>query len=133
MKIEVLIENPPVGYQNKTSLQRARRYVHAGRAQFVEPLVIRFLDTPVQVAIVKAAEEKLHARITGQEYDRVGRSFHREARNLPVINPEKMIRDEKSSRDWSYTASVARRLRPDDTADDVAKIRTERERPSGRF
>jgi len=123
MKVEVLIENPPVGYQNKTSLQRARRYESAGRARFVAPHVIRFLDTAMQAAIVKTAEERLHARITGQGYDRVNQSFHREARNLPVINPAKMIREEKSSRDWSYTAGVTRRLRPDHTVDQVAKIR----------
>src|ERR1700689_347163 len=102
MKVEVLIENPPVGYQNKTSLERARRYERAGRARFVAPLVIRFLDTATQASIVKTAEERLHARVTGQEYDRLDQSFYRDARNLPVINPGKMIREEKSSRDWSY-------------------------------
>lgn len=123
MKVEVLIENPPAGYQNKTSLQRAQRYERAGRARFVAPLVIRFLDTPMQAAIVRTAEDRLHARVTGHAYDRVNRAFHREARNLPVINPGKMIREEKSSRDWSYTAGVSRRLRPDHTVSEVAKIR----------
>jgi hypothetical protein len=126
MKVEVLIENPPAGCQNKTSLERARRYERAGRAQFVAPLVIRFLDTATQAAIVKIAEERLHARLTGQGYDRVDRSFHRDARNLPVINAAKMIREEKSSRDWSYTAGVRRRLSRDHTMDEVAKIRADR-------
>lgn len=126
MKVEVLIENPPLGYQNKTSLQRARRYERTGRARFVAPLVIRFLDTPMQAAIVKTAEDRLHARVTGQAYDRVNRSFHREARNLPVINPAKMIREEKSSRDWSYRAGVSQRHRPDHTVEQVAKIRAAR-------
>lgn len=118
--------NPPVGYQNKTSLERARRYERAGRAKFVTPLVIRFLDTVTQAAIVKAAEETLHKRVTGQGYDRVDQSFHREARNLPVINPASMIREEKSSRDWSYTAGVNRRVGRHHTADEVARIRSQR-------
>lgn len=126
MKVQVLIENPPVGCQNRTSLERARRYERAGRAKFVSPLVIRFLDTPTQATVAKTAEARLHARVTGHLYDRVDRSFHRDARNLPMINPEKMIRQEKSSRDWSYIASVNRRLRPDHTAADVASIRADR-------
>jgi hypothetical protein len=126
MKIEVVIENPPVGYQNKTSLERARRYERAGRAKFVAPLMIRFLDTAMQAVIVKAAEENLHNRVTGQGYDRVDQSFHRDARNLPVINPAAMVREEKSSRDWSYSAGVNRRLKRDHTIDEVAKIRSER-------
>lgn len=126
MKVEVLIENPPVGYQNKTSLERARRYERAGRAQFVAPLVIRFLNTPMQAAIVKTAEEELHARATGQAYDRVDRAFHRQARNLPMINAAKMIREEKSSRNWSYTTGVRRRLSQEHTVDEVARIRAER-------
>lgn len=127
MKIEVVIENPPAGYQNKTSLERARRYERAGRAIFVAPLAIRFLDTATHAAIVKAAEARMHKRVTGQAYDRVDQSFHREARNLPVINPEKMIREEKSSRDWSYTAGVSRRPRPDHTAAEVARIRAQQQ------
>jgi hypothetical protein len=125
MKLEVLIENPPVGYQNKTSLARARRFERAGRARFVAPLVIRFLDTPTQAAIVKIAEQRLHARLTGQAYDNVDRSFYRDASNVPVINPAKMLREEKSSRDWSYTAGVRRQMRRDHTRDEVKKIRTE--------
>jgi hypothetical protein len=126
MKVEVLIENPPVGHRNKTSLERARRYERAGRARFVAPLVIRFMESPMQAAIMKTAEERLHARITGQGYDTVDRSFHREARNLPLINPAKMIREEKSSRNWSYTAGVRHRLSQDHTVDEVEKIRAER-------
>jgi hypothetical protein len=110
-------------------MKRARRYVDARRAEFVAPLVIRFFDTPLQAAIAKTAEERLHARITGVEYDRVRRSFHRQARNLPLINPEKMIRNVKSSRDWSYAASVTHRLRPDHTAEEVARLRGEPKPP----
>lgn len=36
----------------------------------------------------------------------VDRTFFGDARHLPVIKPEVMIREVKSSRDWSYTASV---------------------------
>jgi hypothetical protein len=123
MRVQVLIENPPVGCQNKTSLEHARRYERAGRAKFVAPLVIRFLDSPTQKAVSKNAEERLHARVTGHEYDRLNRSFHRDARHVPVINAAMMIRQEKSSADWSYSAGVSRRLRPDHTAADVARIR----------
>jgi hypothetical protein len=126
MKVQVLIENPPIGCQNRTSLERARRYERAGRAKFVSPLVIRFLATATQAVVAKTAEESLHARVTGLVYDRVDRSFHRNAHNVPVINPKKMIRQEKSSRDWSYTASVSRRLRPDHTPAEVASIRADR-------
>jgi hypothetical protein len=126
MKSEVLIENPPAGHQNKTSMKRALRYERAGRAQFVSPSMIRFLDTPLQAAILKTAEERLHALVTGQEYDRVDRTFFGDARHLPVIKPEVMIREVKSSRDWSYTASVRRRFSRDHSASEVARIRAER-------
>ena len=69
----------------------------------------------------------MHKRVTGQAYDKVDQFFHREARNLPVINPEKMIREEKSSRDWSYTAGVSRRPRPDHTPAEVARIRAQQQ------
>lgn len=53
-------------------------------------------------------------------YDEVKRSFHREAARLPLINPDKMIREEKSDREFSFSAGVERerarvpmpRLRP---------------------
>jgi len=102
----VRIENPPPGHRDQTTLNRARRYERAGRAKFVEPMVIRFLDTPIQRKILKSAKDRELAAISGGNYDRVNRMFVDEARRLPLIDPQKMIREEKSKRDWSYRAGV---------------------------
>lgn len=53
-----------------------------------------------------SVEERLHRRITGVNYDDVDRSFHREAPALPLIRVDKMLRHEKSARNWSYSAAV---------------------------
>lgn len=119
MKVEVLIENPPAGGQNKTSLARAKRFERSGRAQFVAPLVIRFLDTPQQRAVVKTAEQRLQERITGHTYDSLNESFFRFARGLPLIHADNLIRNVKSTRDWSYRVAV-RPIQPDRTPEAVA-------------
>jgi hypothetical protein len=126
MRVAVPIDNPPVGCKHKSSLERARRYERAGRARFVGPLVIRFLDTTAQAAIVKAAEVRPPARVTGNVYDEVDRSFHRDARNLPVISRGAMIREGKSDLDWSHKADSNRRLGRDHHACEVAKLRSVR-------
>jgi len=116
----VKIENPPIGFADTTSLFRARKYEHRGQAHFTGPRTIRFNDTPLQAAIVKESEEQLHSRITGAWYDRVEGNFLADVRSgmngrrvnvLPVIDPDKMTRQEKSSRDWSYSSSVFHRQR----------------------
>lgn len=105
-------------------MNRAKRYERLGRAKFIAPLVIRFLDTPMQASIANQAEVKLHASVTGQcGYDRVDRSFLKAARHIPVVMAEKMIREEKSSRNWSYSAAVTHRRRRDDTAAEVGQMR----------
>lgn len=120
----VRIENPPPGHRDQTTLTRARRYEKAGRAKFVEPMVIRFLDTPIQRKILKSAEDKELAAISGCNYDRVNRVFAEEARRLPVIDPQKMIREEKSKRDWSYRAGVRSNVgRREHSAAEVAAMR----------
>jgi hypothetical protein len=123
----VRIENPPVGFRDVTSVERARRYARDGRAVFIEPLVIRFLETALQSAIVQASEDR--ARLQGigsrqaEGYDRTSRSFVTDLRGIPIINPDKMIRQEKSSRAWSFSAGVDHRRRKDHDAKDVARIR----------
>lgn len=121
--ITVQIENPPEGFLAVTSLEHARRYERKGRAVFIGALTIRFVDTAAQRRLCERATAERRARITAGEYDRVDRTFFTSARNLPLINADKMIREERSSRKWSFTAAVDRKLRPDHTADQVRKIR----------
>jgi len=108
-KQEVRIVNPVPGGQNRTSVERARRFVRHGRAVMVGPLVLQFLDTPLQRFIAADAQEKLLAQNTG--YDRTDRTFYDSARQIPIINASKMIREERSSRQWSFSASVHNRER----------------------
>ena len=77
---QVRIENPVPGGRPEMTLSKARSAVHRGRAIFVEPLVIRFIDsTHSKLAATAAAsiEQRLHARVTGWQYDAVPENFHR--------------------------------------------------------
>jgi len=62
-------------------------------------------------------------RLTAGGYDEVDRTFYRDARNLPLIAPEKMIREERSTRDWSFSKGVRRLRRLDHTPAQVRLIR----------
>ena len=44
--------------------------------------------------------------IAGVAKKLVDRSFYEDARNLPLIAPEKMIREERSTQDWSFSRPV---------------------------
>ena len=72
--------------------------------------MIRFIDVhaAAPAAMAQSVERRLHERMTGANYDRVNRSFHREAPNLPLIRVDKMLRHEKSGRNHSYSAAVLR-------------------------
>jgi hypothetical protein len=108
---QVRIENPVSGGNAVTSLKRANRFVRSGRAVFLAPLLLRFLDTPLNRVALEAAREKLLIQNTG--YDRTDRSFFAAARHIPIVNAAKMIREERSPRNWSFTVSVFRQgVRP---------------------
>jgi hypothetical protein len=61
--------------------------------------------------------------LTARGYDAVDRIFHREAIHLPLIQPEKMIREEKSSRDWSFRLATRGSIARPDTRKEVEAIR----------
>jgi hypothetical protein len=103
-RTQVRIENPVVGGQESTSLERACRFVRKGRAIFTGEQSIRFVDGEMQQAIRRQAEMKLHAALTGAGYDRVGRIMGAaELRHVPVIHPEKLLHGRQN---------MARRMRP---------------------
>ncbi len=45
-------------------------------------------------------------RETARGYDAITDSFFGAAAHIPIIAPEKMIREEKSSRNWSFRAGA---------------------------
>jgi hypothetical protein len=120
----VKIENPVYAGNDSTSLKRAQRFVRSGRAVFTGPSTIRFLDSSQQQRIRLQADAAHHAKLTGTGYDSVDRLLtQQEAAHLPIIRASRMMREETSSRDWSYKAGVSRHLRPDHTAQEVEAIR----------
>lgn len=131
----VHIENPLPGTRDECTVERARRYKRDNRVEFVavdqhgDPMVIRFLNTPLQAFVEKQAEDGKHEKllatlgVTRGGYDRIDSLFHDASRHIPVINAEKMIREVKSSRNWSYTTAVDRTMRRAHSATEVALIR----------
>jgi hypothetical protein len=111
-----------------TSLNRARRFVGSGRAVFTGPQAIRFVVDSARTELLQRraqeAEERLHDRVTGGNYDRIDRVLTLpELARLPLVCPSKILRNERSDRDWSYTAAVRRAARRDHTAEEVAALR----------
>ena len=124
---KVKIENPVSGESEFTSVNRARRFVDSGRAVFVGARAIRFTSESRRAEMVRliaaATEARVHRELTGAGYDREAGSFYQHARAIPIISPEKMIREERSERDWSYAKAVRRSVRRDQTAEEVAAMR----------
>jgi hypothetical protein len=93
-------------------MNRARRFVETRRAVFTGAQSIRFVVDSLRVELVRmvetATEDRVHREITGREYDHVGRCFAKELPRIPVVSSAKMIRQERSERDWSYTSAVWR-------------------------
>jgi hypothetical protein len=109
---KVSIENPVPGGGEVTSMNRALRFVATRRAVFTGAQSIRFVTDSPRVELVrtieKATEDRVHRAVTGVGYDRVGDTFFESARAIPIVNAGKMIREERSERDWSYTSAVWR-------------------------
>ena len=112
----VRIENPVAGKRAEIGPGAAEDMIRNGTA--VAACRVNGLLALIRLT-GPARNEK---EVTGREYDAVSRSFHGNAIHIPVIAAEKMIREEKSSRDWSYQQAV-RRMRRMDTAEEVAAIR----------
>jgi hypothetical protein len=91
---KVRIKNPVPGGGDVTSINRARRFVAHGVAEFTSPeqTEIVFLDSPKQAVIVRSAEERLHAKITGVNVDNLKGTFFSHAAGLPMIRPHIMLR-----------------------------------------
>lgn len=97
-RIQIRIENPVVGGQTSTSLERARRFVRKGRAVFTCEQSIRFVDGEIQQAIRRRAEMKLHAALTGVGYDQVRRAMGiSELCHVPVIHPERLLQGRRKA------------------------------------
>jgi hypothetical protein len=109
-KIRVKITNPLAGGADSTDLHHARKFLNKFRAIRVpgpNP-VITFVASAAESSRRDAADRALTARITGADYDGVRSSFAEQLAAIPVINAPKLIRKERSSRDWSYQVSVRR-------------------------
>jgi hypothetical protein len=91
MAIHVRIENPPPGGSGETNMNRARRLVRCGRASFTGERSIRLTDAARGGGVAMGLAATQHARLTGNAYDMIERSFFECARNLPMIHPERMI------------------------------------------
>jgi hypothetical protein len=91
---KVRIVNPLPGSDGITSINRARRFVKHGIAEFTnaEETEIAFLQTPKHVELVQTSEERLHARVVGGNIDNLKGTFFEHARGLPMINPHLMMR-----------------------------------------
>lgn len=63
------IENPLMGGNPTTSMERARRFVRKGVAEFTGEFTIRFFDNAARRRIELDAEKRFHARLTGVGYD----------------------------------------------------------------
>jgi len=120
-----LVLNPVAGGSAATSMNRARRFVKAGRARFVDNNAIEFLDVPLNRGVALNAEEALHRRIVGVNIDAISRTMtRREMAGLPIVGAERMIRRETSSCDWSFERSVRRDSTLADTPAEVEASRS---------
>lgn len=97
----VRIENPIPGKRGEISVSAGEVMIAAGGA--VATCRVDGLLHMIRLIDAKPGSNKA---LTGREYDLVQRSFHLEAKNLPLIAVDKMIREEKSTRDWSYQAAT---------------------------
>ncbi len=114
----VSIENPIAGQPAKLSHAEARERIRNGEAV----ATIQVNDQILAIRLVPILLDSLLSSTT-KGYDDVHRSFHREAPRLPLVQADKMIRQEKSERNWSYAAGVKRTMRRDHTAEEAAAMR----------
>ena len=129
--ISVRILNPFPGGNEFTSLYRARRFFEKKKAK---PAIVggRLAIEFVYASQEQAAEQRDRAdrdhtrRVTGRGYDLVRSSFLDDARHIPIIDAPKIIRQERSSRDWSYTAAVTHSPARPHSRGEVEIIRTHR-------
>lgn len=122
----VRIENPIAGCRPETTPNRARRFVRSGRAVFVGAgeTCIRFVSEPAAaVMAVRAMEVQIGRLESARGYDSYPQSCYDRARHIPVIQPEKLIRESGDEIEWSFRAGVNHRMRRDQTAEEVAAIR----------
>ena len=98
-KVHVLIENPIPGGQAETNMNRARRLVASGRAEFTGPCSIRFVSAVKQAGFAEQIEERRRRRATAAAYDGLADSHYylENARHIPLIHPEKMRAARSSS------------------------------------
>jgi hypothetical protein len=82
--------------------------VKNGKARFIGADVIEFFDSSERQRIALQCEQRLQARLTGGGYDGIDRVLDASELRRIVVNPDKLIRREKSSRDWSYSTAVLR-------------------------
>ena len=119
-----LVLNPVTGGSAATSMNRARRFVKAGRARFVHDNVIEFLDVPLNRRVALSADEALHRRMVGVNIDAISRTMTRcEMAGVPIVRIDRMIRREASGRDWGFEHSVRRDSTRADTPAEVEASR----------
>lgn len=124
----VTIENPQAGRPSQVNERTAARLVQTGAAEvtsrvlngqiLIIKLTVQATDRPSfgsQHGYSASAAALRKATRAG--YDGVRRVFDEELPNVPVVQGQKMVREEKSDRNWSYTAAVKRTLRCSDHKD----------------
>ena len=84
MTKHILIENPAPGGERYTSRRSAERYVARGRARFVRPDRIEFIETDYRNQSASVAS-------TDRGYDLRGRLVLREIRRIPCLKPVELI------------------------------------------
>lgn len=83
---KVRIVNPIPGTNGWTGRNRADRYVRVGRAVYVGPNAIKFIEHPHN-AVAKAKFEQAKAG-----YDDIARTMNiSEVARLPVVRPERLF------------------------------------------
>jgi hypothetical protein len=113
----VRVENPKPGTRAEISVGAAEALILNGKA-------IAGARLNGVVTLIRMTGPLGNAPIlTARGYDAVDRIFHREAIHLPLIQPEKMIREEKSSRDWSFRLATRGSIARPDTRKEVEAIR----------
>jgi len=99
----VKVENPGKG-PTHIRLGAAEALIASGRAMAV--VRVNGVTHMIRLTGPVANDPRTAAFLTARGYDGVDRSFYEDARNLPLIAPEKMIREERSTQDWSFSRAV---------------------------
>lgn len=122
----VRVENPQSGQREMVDGTRAQRLIAEGKAVST----VTSGGFVLQIRLIEALtfeQQRARQRLaTGRHYDSLNQSFAEQLPGVPVVQASKMIRMEKSERDWSYAKSVRRTVRRDHSEQEVQAMRAMR-------